>query len=113
MDVKEDVAEQDSFQQKQMDPKPKTDKLTLTPMSSGYPKIRPKGIPKTAGWMLLTTMQKASNGVRSFTTPLTSKLSENKEGYSSWKIRSKMETKRPIKKADITITTTENFAVLG
>lgn len=59
------------------------------------------------------TMEKASNGVSSYTTSLTASLSENKEGYCFWKMRRMIENTRPIKNADIIITTTENFAVLG
>lgn len=59
------------------------------------------------------TMQAASNGVSLYTRFLTSVLSENKDGYCFWKMRRRIERRRPIKNDDTTTTTTENFAVLG
>lgn len=59
------------------------------------------------------TIQRASIGVRLLTTAITSESLENNAGYS-FRVAIKIsERTRLIKNADITATTSENFAVLG
>ena len=63
--------------------------------------------------MVLTKMEKASNGVRFLTRVMISWSIENIEGYSFLVSISITDKRRPHKMEYVTATTTENFALLA